>query len=360
MDDGLGRRLVRTLRPIVTKVAMRPLPVLGVVAILIVAWALFAPHATMREYDDSNFRQVVASMRSGRSYYAAYAPVYKGNGTVIGCSTAFRPPLAFEFWSLFPVSWLYGVFLVTVVGGTAALIAFNTRWPWVAIPVALYLVQAGHAVGHRAVVEQFLDVELWTVPLLALAFVLYRRRHTRAAVVVGVVIPLVRELGLIFLLAGLFTAIVRRLPKLAWLLGIAVTIVLLGLHYHLASQHTYANGICVKLFGTGHPPHTVLTMMGFPIPRGVYLGVALWLAALWEVIHRGDGPLAAPLLLLALTGAVVTRNYWGFVFIPFQIWWACEASARLYARVHQSRRPTGPPPGTDAQALTLLPPRTPS
>lgn len=350
------------LRRALASLATRPITALFLVALAIVLFSVLAPSPTGREYDHNNFREIVAAMRHGQSYYRAYAPVYRMNGTTIGCSTAFRPPLAFEFWRLFPVAWLWGVYLVVVVGGTCALIAFNARWPLVALPVALYLLDAGRAISrHGPVIDQFLDVELWIVPLIALALVLYRRRRLRSAVGVGIVTPLVRELGLIFLLAGLFTAVLRRLPKIVWVGGIVVAVAFLGLHYHLASQHTYANGICVKLFGSGHPPSTVLEMMDAPIPGSVYFGLALWLAALWEVVYRGDGPLAAPILLLAFAGVFVRRDYWGFVFIPFEIWWACEAAMRISGMAARRWRPESHPRSEDDRRARLLPPtRTPS
>jgi hypothetical protein len=313
-----------------SRLGTQPWFALALVGCTIGVFLILVPHATAVDVDHRAFLGAVRKMKHGQDYYSSWTESYRENQQLIGCSMNFRPPIAFYFWSLFPIGWLYGLFIVVVVVGTAAVVAFNTRWPLLAVPVAAYLLHSGRTSDrHGEVVDRFLLVELWVVPLIAVGFLLIKYGRQWAAAVLAVVVPSVRELGIVLVAGGGLGALWRHRPKLLWMVAGATVVGIYAWHLSIGGRHL-SGGECVELFGSGRPPTSVLAMMDFPIPGTVYIGLAIWLVALTEVIFRGDGPLALPTLAVPLLGFFVDRGYWGHVCIPFMLWWAAEGIMRVY------------------------------
>jgi len=244
-----------------------------------------------------------------------------------------------------PASWLYGLFLLAVVVGSAALLAWYSDWPIAVVPVVLYLLYAGRTVDHwgAAPIDEFLLPEVWVVPLVAGCLLARKRRQWWLAAALAAAAVLVRELAVLLVLGGLLAAVVERKPRAPWVAALAVSAAGYAAHVQVASGYTSSIGNEAPLWGSASFPWSMLRMMDWPIPGPLVIGGAIWAVAVVWCWRRGDLLFLGPYLALALTGLVVERPYWGLMFAAFTVFFTAEALADYVTRrlLRESPQPTG-------------------
>ena len=305
---------------------------------MIAGYGLIVPKGGDGRVDHVTFLHTLSEMRRGAGYYPAYRASFRDYGIRLGGPRSFRFPGLFLLWRWIPPPALYAAFLIIVVGGTAAILLFLTRRPLLILPVVAYLLLAGRTPGGaHGGVESWLLVEEWAAPLIAGCLLAWQRQRWWWAAGLAAAALLMREITLPLLAVGLVASIVVGHPRKPWLAAGFVGFGLFGLHSYLASTYTLPNGNEAALFGTGHPPSSVLGMTSWEVPGGVAVGFIVWALAAGRARHLGliAWP-AAGLLAIPLSGLLVDRPYWGLVVIPLAILWAAEELTDLLIRARAS------------------------
>lgn len=297
-------------------------------------------HAQHAIYDHAAFRDVIHRMHGGEDYYHATVDAFLRRGTRVGSVRAFRLPTVFLLWRVLPTGWLYPTFLAVVVIGTSFLLLFVTTRPWIVPVVTLYLVHAGRILSlrNRPQLDEWLLVELWTVPLIAAFLLAAKRERWWWAAGLGAAAFGVRELAGALLVGGALSAIVYRRSLRPWLAAAGVAGVLYIGHAVLAADAALPHGTDAKLAGSAEFPRTVLQMMTWPIPGPKVIGLVLWVLALVWLARQRELLLYAPLMAIPAFGLIVDRSYWGLLFVPFTLFWSLELVADELARFRTRRR----------------------
>jgi len=245
-----------------------------------------------------------------------------------------RPPTLFLLLRPFPASsWRV---LAVVVYLSVLLLAWRiardaTVWagPVVVVLVAAYL--------RSAAPYLYLHAELWGLPLALGGLLALRRRRLAlaAGLIVGAV--LIRELYVIYLVAG-FVWVPRRRP---FVVG-GVVVAALGLvHVVLASRILDPHGREAS-FGNETGWRHALEALG---PGGGAFGAAVGVAVLvlgvlvlTVLARRGDDRVETRTALvgvvaLALAATTIGRVYWGLTFAPVACCYAAMAAAWLPSRL---------------------------
>jgi hypothetical protein len=273
------------------------------------------------QIDHDAYLATLERMRHGAGYYQAMRTTYWVDvGVRLGGPRSYRTPYIFELWRFVPPGLLYLTFLLVVVVGTSVLLATATDHPFAAVPVTLFLLVAGRTPGGSdGGTENWMLVELWVLPLLALSYLGWRRDRPWLSALAAAAAALVRELAFPVLIFGL---IVDRKHRRQWAVATAVAVAGLALHVLMAMRVGSGHGTESKLLGSGHPPATVLGMLMFAFPPA--LGVIVWVVGIGRVARdRLIAPVVV-LLGLPLLGLVVDRPYWGILATPFVLLWAGE------------------------------------
>jgi hypothetical protein len=314
--------------------AQRPL-VAAAVALSLAICAVYAIAAPARgqEYfvDQAINRVTVEHMRDGDGYYRAMDRALRQYNGPAGSARAFRLPTPFLIWRLLGSPRAIWLAYVLLVGATARVLASATDAPLVVPLVAWYLLRAARPHNAGGFVDQYLIVELWTVPFIAGAIAASLRRRWWAAAALALVATSIRELAALLILGGLLAALAFRLPRRPWLAAIGAAAGILAAHVALVQSHLVAHGSEIALLGTGGV-RRVFTMMGVGLPHGTVVGPVLWLLAAVRLAADRERALRYGLFLaLPIVGLAVGRDYWGFLVVPFMIIWAAEG-LRLVAR----------------------------
>jgi hypothetical protein len=290
-------------------------------AALTLLYGLAVPTGGRAQIDHDAFLATVERMRHGSGYYEAFRTTYWVDvGVRLGGPRSYRTPYVFELWRFVPPGLLYLTFLVAVVVGTSVLLSLATDHPFAAVPVTVFLLVAGRTPGGSdGGVENWMLVELWVVPLLALSYLGWRRDRPWVASLAAAAATLVRELALPVLLVGL---LVDRRHRRQWAVASATAVAGLTLHLVMAMRMGSGHGTEAKLLGSGHPPASVAGMLLFAFPPG--LGVIVWVVGIGKVARDRLLAPVTVLLGLPLLGLVVDRPYWGILATPFVLLWAGE------------------------------------
>jgi hypothetical protein len=275
-------------------------------------------------------------MDHGENYYDAYRDAFDYQRDPPSQARDFRPPLPFLVWRLLPLDHLYIGYLVLVVGLTSLLLLFATRYPLAVLPVTFFLLIAGRVPGSPTT-EEWLLAEVWTVPLIAGAYLCWKLRRWWWAAALAGLAAFTRELTFPVLIMGLVLAHRRGLPRKPWIVCSAATAAALVAHYVFAAQHTVATGQVAKLVGSGEGLTSLLHMVGWILPNPEVLGLFLWVIAVVYLARHRDDWLLWPIMLVPLAGFAVNRPYWGLLFEPFMLLFAAEAVIEGF--VKRSRAP---------------------
>lgn len=304
----------------------------AVVAVCVL-YAVVAPTRGHEHFVDQVInRETVDRMRAGAGYYPAMDRALRDHIGPASSVRAFRLPTAFLVWRVLPRRAVWLLF-VALVGVTAWLLMRLTATPWSGPFVALYLLHVARPHTSAGFVDQYLLVELWTVPAVAGALLLWRRSRWAAAAGLALLAVAVRELAALLLIGGLLWALVWRRPWRPWALAIAGGVALVAVHAALTVPHLAAHGKEAALLGTGGA-RRVLTMLDVGIPGPQLVGLALWL--LGGLVLARDRELACfagPYYALPLVGLLVGRDYWGILVVPFAIAWSAQVVDRAAVRV---------------------------
>lgn len=286
--------------------------------------AVIGPHGGVT-VDEFVYRQTLAGMRHGHGYYQsmteALSAVYGAPSSV----RAFRLPTVFWLWRWVPfgVNGLRVVF-VAAMAVTASVAARAARLPaWIAAVVFVVLLALG-GVLPGAPTEQFLLVELWAAPLIAGAWLAWRRGWWWTAAGLATLAVSVREFAVLLVVGGLAAAIVQRRPAPPWVTAAAACVLIGVAHAVAAGGHLTDGGYESPLLNTGRPPvERFGAMCGFGLPAAVIVGPVLFAVAGWSAWRRREWFLA-PLLALPLVAVVADRPYWGALVVPFYLWLAAD------------------------------------
>jgi hypothetical protein len=325
------------------------LTVLGFVAGLCVVHSLAVRPPDGAIFDHRVFSSTIEEMRTGEGYYDAYLEAARGLGTdssrprtVLSEPSLFRwrLPTAFLLWRVVPKSMLFVLYLTVVVGGTALALSFATERALPILAVSAYLLHAGNIwMPSQGTIEEWLLVELWAVPALAVALAASRRGRwwlAGGAVAVG---ALVRELLFPILLTGFIAARVRRTAWRPWVIASGAFVLGIGVHWLVASRVTAVPGTESPLFGSASFPRSVLAIIDWPIPGPYVAGTAAFIASLFWLSRTGELLRWSGLLILPVYGLIVDRPYWGLILVPLTVFWAAEFACDVVPRRWQGMRP---------------------
>jgi hypothetical protein len=311
---------------------------------LALVYGVAVPPGGQAQIDHIGALATLDRMRHGQGYYPAFRDTYLHDiGVRLGGPRSFRTPFLFELWRWVPPSLLYATFLAVVVVGTSVLLGRASDHPGAALPVTLYLLVAGRTPGGTiGGTENWMLIELWVVPFLAVSYLGWRRDRPWLAALGAAGAALVRELAFPVLLVGL---IVDRRHRRQWAVATLVAAAGLALHVVLAGRVGSSHGTESDLFGTGAPPNTILAMLMFAFPAT--LGVLVWMLGLGRLVRGRRLPPVAAVVGLPLLGLLVDRPYWGLMATPLVLLWAGELVADVWAQRAAAE------PGLDLAGCTM-------
>lgn len=321
--------------------------------------------------DISLYRAIVARMRAGQPYEAAAVSEMRLEGYPLKPFVVVRPPALATALSWAPNEQsgdlcLSVLGLVTLVAAAGRLTSMRPSGGPLAVTVALLFSGIGAPVlggllssfGEQAGMS--LLHESWAGLLVALSLILRTDRRFGAAVSLGLLAALVRELAMPYLVVmALAAAMERRTAEaLAFAAALAVAVVGLGLHAHAISTLVRAGDARSEGW---------MKFGGWPIVLGttrwnlIAVGFGAWATAIIAPLailgafQRKDGfgaRLAALLVGYAAGYMLVARPanaYWGFVTLPLSALGLAFAPAALIDLARRLRPQPGAPgaaPGT--------------
>jgi hypothetical protein len=287
-------------------------------------------------FDHFAFERTVELMDHGDNYYDAYRDGFDIERDPPSEARDFRPPLPFLVWRLLPFDHLYTGYLVLVVGATSLILLFAAKYPIAVIPVTFFLLIAGRIPGSPTS-EEWLLVELWTVPLVAGCYLAWKMRRWWWAAALAALAVFTRELTFPLLIMGLVLAHQRHLPRKPWLVCSGLTIAGLLAHFAIAGHHTVATGQEAEFLGSGKGLTSLLHMVDWVLPNPEVLGLFIWILGLVYLARSRDDWLLWPIMLVPLLGFVANRPYYGLMFEPFMILFATQLVVEGF--VNRARAP---------------------
>lgn len=322
--------------------------VVACAGLLAVLYTVLIPAGDRGHFDHFTYLRTIRYMQDGEGYYDAMRLGFLDGGITLGHARAYRMPTAFLVWRWIPEDVLWGAFLLLVVVAATALLARITPHPWLAMPVACYLLLTGRMPGGD-LTESWLLVEYWSIPLLAGGVVAWQHRRDGLSAALFCGAAMLREISAPVLVFGLIAAHRAGRDRRPWLAALCVFGSSFALHLSVAAARLEPPGNDAVLWGTGTPPSSIVDMATWMLPGPPVLWLAAWGLAVWQAWRRDLFLLLAPVLGLPVLGLFVDRPYWGLVVIPFVLVLAGEA---VVDGVNAARRRaaagagSSPPPGT--------------
>jgi hypothetical protein len=294
------------------------------ILVMIVVYGFGVPQrGHFGHFDHYAFQRTVELMDHGENYYDAYRDGFGIERDPPSEARDFRPPLPFLVWRALPFDHLYVGYLVLVVGATSLLLLFAARYPIAVLPVTLFLLIAGRIPGNPTS-EEWLLVELWTVPLIAGSYLAWKLRRWWWAAALAALAAFTRELTFPVLIMGLVLAHRRHLPRKPWIVCSGLAVAALAAHFVIASGHTVPTGQEATFLGSGKGLTSLLHMVDWVLPDPEVLGLFIWILGLVYLYRNRDDWLLWPIMLVPLLGFVANRPYYGLMFEPFMILFATE------------------------------------
>jgi hypothetical protein len=288
------------------------------------------PHRPPPSRTDMGFyRRVVARVRAGEPYEAAAVTEQRAEHYALRPFLTVRPPWLAEFLAWLPrgaASRVMAVLALAVIG------AWMVRlWPLAPGPAGLAWSGIGLACGvgwaFFSKVELSLIHEAWAGLLIALSLALRSERRFGAAVLVGLLAALIRELAMPYLLVMAAIALVDKKRGEALAFAATLAIALLALAWH-------AHALAPLIRSTDKASKGWLALGGWPFVLSaarwnvLILLAGQWLAAILVPLAllgaaARNGPLATRLAILLagyLGGFLIfgrpENYYWGFIIAP--------------------------------------------
>ena len=310
------------------------------------------PAAPSANTDIGLYRAIVARVRAGQSYEAAALTEQRALNFPRRPFLVVRPPALALVLARLPTEraayWLLDLLTALVVGA----------WAWRlreacpgGAPVAAMVVFTGAswALDSHGIIYYH---EVWAGLLIALSLVLRGERRFAAAVVLGLLAALVRELALPYLLVmGLFAVVEqRRAEAAAFAAALLIALGALALHAHavmaMVGPNELASSGWVKLGGWAFVLSTVQNLA--VLMTGLWMAALLLPMALLGAIGWKN-PIGARLTMLLMgygLGFMVigrpVNSYWGIMTAPLMAVALCLAPAALHDLCGRSRRQPSP------------------
>ena len=272
---------------------------IGLVALgLVHPYAAAPGHSNMARTDVGFYNRVIDRMRHGEGYEQAAIVEQKASGYPVRPFIAIRPPLLAYVLAALPSERIADILLAALAAGVIAAWAFRLKDDlsspvWLAgVPLLVFTgVEASMTLQGMSRLH-----ETWAGLLIALSLALRTDRRFGAAVALGLLAALIRELAMPYLLVMALAAAAekRRAEATAFTVALAIALAALAWHGMAASALLNARD---------------------PVSPG-WLAVGGWpfvvATARWNFIALRTAPLAAAALLsLALLGAAGLKNSLG-------------------------------------------------
>lgn len=285
-------------------------------------------HEKKGEGDLLLFRTVVERVHSGENYYDAWGDEVRSRGYPARSVFNWRLPLfAWLNGSLPGLIW--GQLLLSALALVTVLLVYGILRTESGIPTAMAAVfLVGFAVAPCLKPNVFLTTDLWAGTLIAFSVCAYAHNWRSVGAAAGLLALFFRELALPYCLVCLTLASwhKRRGEVLAWILGLVVFTIYLGLHALAVARHQQTGDLAhtegyVRFGGTAFILSTVgfhLLLMELPNwTWALYLPLAVLGLAGWRGEMGTRVSVTAGLYLAAF--AVVGQpfnDYWGLIDAP--------------------------------------------
>jgi hypothetical protein len=321
------------------------------------------PHHQQGGDDVAFYKGVVARVRAGQPYEAAAVAQLRAVGGPLRPFLVVRPPLLAMGLARLPDTRTADRLLALLSGG--AILAWAVRFlrlGWSPLAVAGGALVVFTGVAASMVSDNIgLSHEAWAGLLITASLALRDERRWGAAVALGLLAALIRELAMPYLLVMALVALAerRRTEAAAFALALAVSLAALGWHAHvvsaLTSVHDQTSPGWLKFGGwpfvMAAAKWELLVIVG-----GAVAGAVLVPLALVGAVGRRDGlGLRLTLILVGYTAGFMAigrpeNSYWGLLTVPLLSVGLCLAPTAL---VDLARRATNRPPVLKADATLL-------
>ena len=293
--------------------------------------------------DDVAFYEgVVARMRAGQPYEAAAVAQLRAVGGPLRPFLVVRPPLLATLLARLPDTRTADRLLALLSAGVIlawAVKFLRLGWPPLAVGGGALVLFTGVA---APMVSQNMGLlhEAWAGLLIAVSLALRDERRWGAAVLLGLLAALIRELAIPYLLVMALVALAerRRAEAAAFALALAASAAALAWHAHLVSAltsgHDQASPGWLKFGGWPFVMATVKWNV-LVIKGGAIVGALLVPLALAGAAGRRDGlGLRLALILVGYTAGFMAigrpeNSYWGLLTAPLLSVGLCLAPAAL-------------------------------
>lgn len=311
-------------------------------------------HASVKNGDLAVYNHIIERMRRGQPYEQAAIAVQRASGYPVRPFLAIRPPLLANLLVLLPGVRIADILLAALGASVIAAWAFRLKE---VLPSAVWL--AGVPLLVFTGVEASMTLagmsrlhETWAGLLIALSLALRTDRRYGAAVALGLLAALIRELAMPYLLVMALAALLERRRGEAVAFAATLALSLAALAWH---------GLAASSLVTAHDPVSPgwLALGGWPFATAT---------ARWNFIALWTTPLVAAILLsLALLGAAGLRNglglrlfallagyaigfmivgrsenyYWGLITAPILAVALCFSPRAVSDLVRRIAAPTG-------------------
>lgn len=317
--------------------------IFGVVVATLV-FVLAAPTQPDREMiDHALFTLATDEMRSGESYYQAmedaFAVVYgPDRAELTETVRGFRLPTTFLIWRLLPGDRAVWLLFAALAGLSGVLAAQLARVPPLGILVTIYLLSLGMLYLNGVWTAQFATIELWAVPAMLGAVLAVSRERWWIAAGLALLAFAIRETAAPMLVVGAGLALMGRVPKRPWFLGLVLAIGLYVVHASLAAPFIEP-GVAAALPSRGEIPGSMARILGMGLPGGVIVGPVLWALSLRRVFRMsGHRFLMSSYLWLPLSGLLLERHYWGIIVVPLTLIWGLDEAVEVSSTFRQRPR----------------------
>ena len=306
--------------------------------------------------DDVAFYQgVVARMRAGQPYEAAAIGELRAVGGPLRPFLVVRPPLLASLLVRLPDAQTADRLMALLSVGV--LVAWGFRfmrigWPPLAVGGGALVAFTGVA-APMVTTNMSLSHEAWAGLLIAASLAVRSERRWGAAVALGLLAALIRELAMPYLLVMALAALIerRRTEAAAFALALAASVAALAWHAHLVSgltsAHDQASPGWLKFCGWPFVMATAKWNLAV-IVGGAVAGALLVPLALAGAIGRRDGlGLRLALVLVGYTVGFMAigrpeNSYWGLLTAPLLAVGLCFAPAALTDLMRRAANRPGP------------------
>ena len=360
-----ARRLVLTAR-VVSRFASLPrsaaIAILaGIAALVALGLALSfgqtapKPGGAPGASDLALYRTVVQRVRAGEPYEQAVVAAQRAGHYPLKPFVVVRPPLLAEALARLPNEVAGDILLAVLAAATAGawVIRLRSLWPrplWLAASAAGLFTGVG-AVMFGGGASLFHDA--WAGLFIALSLALRTEKRFAAAVLVGLLAALIRELAIPYLLVMAMLALVERRRLEGAVFAGAAALALVALAWHAQAVMTLttpadpASQGWVRLGGWGFVLATMrwnlLAIAAGGWVAAIIAPLALAGAAGWK---DGTGLRLTALLFGYVLGFLAIgrpeNSYWGLLIAPLAAVGLCLAPMALGDLVRRTRGPAAP------------------